>query len=73
VASLRLFASGLRSSPDFRTALPREANDLRLTPGSQAAARGVAIPNFSDGFAGRAPDLGCCEGGAPLPRYGPRR
>jgi hypothetical protein len=73
VAAPRLFASGLRPPRDFRVALPREANDLRLTPGAPAAARGVALPNFSDGFAGAAPDLGCCEGGAPLPRYGPRR
>jgi len=73
VAAASLFATGLRPPPDFRAALPREANDLRLTPGAPAAARGVALPNFSDGFAGAAPDLGCCEGGAPLPRYGPRR
>lgn len=72
LAALPLFASGLRPPPDFRAALPREANDLRLAPGSPAAASGVVVPNFSDGFAGRAPDLGCCEGGAPLPRYGPR-
>jgi hypothetical protein len=67
-----LFASGLRPPPDFRTALPREANDPRLASGSPAVARGVVLPNFSDGFAGRAPDLGCCEAGKPLPRYGPR-
>ena len=73
VAGPRLFASGLRPPRDFRVALPREANDLRLAPGAPAAARGMALPNFSDGFAGAAPDLGCCEGGAPLPRYGPRR
>jgi hypothetical protein len=72
LAARRLFASGLRPSPDFRTALPREANDLRLASGSPAVARGVVVPNFSDGFAGRAPDLGCCESGKPLPRYGPR-
>ena len=73
VAAASLFATGLRPPPDFRAALPREANDLRLAARSPAAARGVALPNVSDGFAGRAPDLGCCEGGAPLPRYGPRR
>ena len=72
VAASRLFASGLRPPPDFRTALPREANDLRPGSGSPAVARGVAVPNFSDGFSGPAPALGCCEPGQPLPRYGPR-
>ena len=72
LAERRLFASGLRPPPDFRTALPREANDLRLAPGSPAAGKGVALPNFSDGFTGPAPALGCCEPGRPLPHYGPR-
>ena len=72
LAAARLFATGLRPPPDFRTALPREANDLRLAPGSPAAGRGVALPNFSDGAGARLPDLGCCPTGAPLPRYGPR-
>jgi hypothetical protein len=72
LAAARLFASGLRPPPDFRAALPREVNDLRLAAGSPAVGRGVPVPNFSDGFRGRAPDLGCCPEGAPLPRYGPR-
>jgi hypothetical protein len=33
---------------------------------------GVVLPNINDGFAGKAPDLGCCELGRPLPHYGPR-
>jgi hypothetical protein len=33
---------------------------------------GVVLPNFNDGFTGKAPDLGCCELGQPLPHYGPR-
>ncbi len=70
----RLFATGLRPPPDFRTAIPRETNDLRLAPGSPAAGRGMALPNFSEGgTTGRPPDLGCCPTGAPLPRYGPRQ
>jgi hypothetical protein len=73
LAERRLFASGLRPPADFRTALPREANDLRLAAGSPAAGKGVGLPNFSDGVTGAAPALGCCEPGRPLPHYGPRR
>jgi hypothetical protein len=73
LAERRLFATGLRPPADFRTALPREANDLRLAAGSPAAGKGVALPNFSDGVTGAAPALGCCEPGRPLPHYGPRR
>jgi hypothetical protein len=46
--------------------------DFRLRPGSAAIDRGVALPNLSDGFTGKAPDLGALEWGQPLPHYGPR-
>jgi hypothetical protein len=46
--------------------------DLRLREGSKAIDAGVTLPNITDGFNGRAPDLGAYEYGAPLPRYGPR-
>jgi hypothetical protein len=46
--------------------------DLRLRPGAAAVDRGVPIPGINDGFAGRAPDLGAYELGAPVLRYGPR-
>jgi hypothetical protein len=49
-----------------------EALDFRLKPGSAAVDRGVALPNVSDTFGGRAPDLGALELDAPLPHYGPR-
>jgi len=39
--------------------------DARLTAGSPGIDGGVAIPNFNDGFAGRAPDCGAIEHGAP--------
>jgi hypothetical protein len=32
----------------------------------------VALPNITDGYTGRAPDLGAYEYGVPLPHYGPR-
>jgi hypothetical protein len=46
--------------------------DLRLRPGAAAVDRGVPIPGINDRFAGRAPDLGAYELGAPVLRYGPR-
>jgi hypothetical protein len=46
--------------------------DFRLKPGSAAVDRGLALPNITDGFTGRAPDLGALEVGQPLQTYGPR-
>jgi hypothetical protein len=46
--------------------------DFRLKPGAAAVDRGVAVPNITDGFAGRAPDLGAIELGQAPPHYGPR-
>ena len=47
--------------------------DFRLRSGSAAVDRGVALPTITDGFAGRSPDLGALEAGAPVPTYGPRQ
>ena len=47
--------------------------DFRLKPGSAAVDRGVELPTITDGFTGRAPDLGALEVGQPAPTYGPRR
>jgi hypothetical protein len=47
--------------------------DFRLKPGSAAVDRGVALPNITDGFADRAPDLGALEVGQEPPHYGPRK
>jgi hypothetical protein len=46
--------------------------DFRLRPGSAAVDGGVVLPNVTDGFAGRAPDLGALELGRPVPHVGPR-
>jgi hypothetical protein len=54
------------------TRFQTEAIDARLNPDSGAVDAGVRVTNFNDTFAGAAPDLGCCELGQPLPRYGPR-
>ena len=46
--------------------------DLRLREGSAAVDAGVELPGVTDGFTGRAPDLGAYEVGAPPVHYGPR-
>jgi hypothetical protein len=46
--------------------------DFRLRAGSPAVDAGVELPTITDGFTGRAPDLGAYELGRPVPRYGPR-
>ena len=46
--------------------------DLRLKPRSRAVDAGTVLPGITDGFIGRAPDLGAYEQGAELPHYGPR-
>jgi hypothetical protein len=46
--------------------------DFRLRPGSAAVDAGVGLPTVTDGFTGRAPDLGALEVGQPVPHVGPR-
>jgi hypothetical protein len=46
--------------------------DFRLKPGSPAIDAGVELPSITDGFTGKAPDIGAFEAGRPLPQYGPR-
>jgi hypothetical protein len=46
--------------------------DFRLKPDSAAVDRGTPLPNVTDGFSGRAPDLGALEVQQPVPHYGPR-
>ena len=65
----RLDAKDLAMAQRLYTA---EDIDVRLKPGSAAVDRGTELPNITDGFAGRAPDLGAGEVGQPLPIYGPR-
>jgi len=47
--------------------------DFRIKPGSTAIDRGMILPNVTDGFTGKAPDLGALEAGQAPPHYGPRR
>jgi hypothetical protein len=46
--------------------------DFRLRPGSVAIDAGEVLPNVTDGFTGKAPDLGAYETDRPIPHYGPR-
>jgi hypothetical protein len=46
--------------------------DFRLKPTSPAVDAGIVLPTITDGFTGKAPDLGALEAGGPLPHYGPR-
>src|SRR5207249_8372158 len=50
-----------------------EDSDFRLKPDSAAVDKGVVLPNITDGFAGKAPDLGALELGQAPPHYGPRK
>ncbi len=47
--------------------------DFRLKPNSKAVDAGAMLPNITDGFSGKAPDLGALEVGQPAPHYGPRQ
>ncbi len=49
-----------------------EGFDFSLRPGSAAIDAGVELPTITDGFTGRAPDLGAFESGRPAFHYGPR-
>jgi hypothetical protein len=47
--------------------------DLRLKKNVNVVDAGIALPQITDGFVGKAPDLGCYELGQEPPHYGPRR
>jgi hypothetical protein len=46
--------------------------DFTLVNPSPAIDAGVVLPGITDGFTGKAPDLGALESGRPPPIYGPR-
>ncbi len=65
----RLDASDISSLQKLYKA---EDFDFRLKPGATAVDRGAVLSTVTNGFAGRAPDLGALELGQTPPRYGPR-
>jgi len=63
------------AAPDFSNpthVYAADEVDLQLAPRSKAIDAGVVLPGITDGFAGKAPDLGAYELGAEPPHYGPR-
>jgi hypothetical protein len=61
--------------PDFSNptrVVRHDEVDLRLREDSAAVDAGVVLPNITDGYTGKAPDLGAYELGTELPHYGPR-
>jgi hypothetical protein len=54
-----------------RTLYLPESLDFRLRPRSAAIDKGVELPTITDGFKGKAPDLGAYEFGTAPPHYGP--
>lgn len=61
-----------RDIPNLQKLYKAEDFDFSLVAGSAAIDRGLALPNVTDGFGGRAPDLGALESGRAAPHYGPR-
>ena len=66
------FASGLLPPADPKETYQAHKIDARLARDSDAIDSGLVLPGFNDGYAGKAPDLGCFEFGQELPHYGPR-
>ena len=67
-------AHGVRGEPIYAedAGLDPETRSghFQLAPGSPGAGAGEAIPNFSDGYTGKAPDIGAHQRGAAPIRYG---
>lgn len=58
--------------PNLQRLYRTEDLDFTLVRGAAAIDSGLALPNVTDGFNGRAPDLGALEYGAEPIHYGPR-
>ena len=63
----------LPDASDIRKVYSPAGLDFRLRPRSAAVDAGTVIPNVTDGYSGRAPDLGAIELGQEPPDYGPRQ
>jgi len=64
--------AGIPDKSDPQRLYKPDELDFRLKPGSAAVDAGIVLPSITDGFTGRAPDLGAYELDQPLPHYGPR-
>ena len=67
-------AHGIRGEPIYAEGAGFDAatktGSFQLTPNSPGANAGQTIPNFSDGYTGKAPDVGAHQRGTPPFRYG---
>jgi hypothetical protein len=65
----------VKMTPTDTNTAPRLYNpedfDFSLKPDAAAIDRGIELPGITDGFTGRAPDIGALEFGKPAPHYGP--
>jgi len=62
----------IKAEPPSGESTPLPELDLRLREGSPVIDAGAVLPNITDGFSGKAPDLGAIESGDSPPHYGPR-
>ena len=69
---MRVLPLDAKDSKTVQRLYKAEDFDFRFRPGSAAVDRGAIIPTVTDGFSGRAPDLGALEAAQPMPHYGPR-
>lgn len=58
---------------DVRRLYHPDELDFALRSGTAAIDAGVELPNITDGYSGKAPDLGALEYGAEEVHYGPRK
>ncbi len=75
VPDYSLFMHAEEPPNDFKSAQPfvfPHETDLRLKPDAPGVDAGMRVPGINDEFAGKAPDIGAHEVGAPMPVYGPR-
>jgi hypothetical protein len=67
-------AHGIRGEPIYEAGAGFDAatktGRFALAPGSPGVAAALALPNFSRGYSGRAPDVGAHQRGEPPIRYG---
>ena len=67
-------AHGVRGEPVYAPGAGFDASGysgcFQLAPDSPGAGAGEAIPNFSDGYEGKAPDIGAHQRGTPPMRFG---
>lgn len=62
-------ANGIHGVP--RYAFPNQFGNFSLDSDSPGFDAGVILPNFNDGFTGKAPDIGAQEADTPAMKFGP--